>query len=77
MSGPLKVKITKIGDSVGIVLPEEVVTRLKIAKGDTLTLTETSNGYELTYEDEFEDVMAAARKAARKYRNTLRELAKR
>lgn len=77
MSGALKVKVITIGDSVGIVLPEQAAARLKIAKGDTLTLTETPNGYELTYEDEFEDVMAVSRKVARKYRNALRELAKR
>ncbi len=75
MSGPWKVKVTTVGDSIGVVLPEQVVTRLKIRDGDTVTLTETPNGYELTYEDEFEDIMAVSRRVARKYRNALRALA--
>jgi putative addiction module antidote len=78
MSGPWKVKVTTVGTSVGIVLPEEVVVRLKIGDGDTVALTETRNGYEVTpYDAEFEKDMEAARKGMRKYRNALREMAKR
>jgi putative addiction module antidote len=77
MSGALKVKVTTVGNSVGVILPKEVVARLKLEKGDTLTLIETPNGVELTaYDPEFEADMESARKVMRKYRNTLRELAK-
>jgi len=77
MSGPLKIKVTAIGNSVGVILPKEVLARLNIEKGDTLTLIETANGVEITpYDPEFEADMEAARKVMRKYRNTLRELAK-
>lgn len=77
MSGPLKVKLTTVGNSVGVILPKEVVARLKLERGDTLALIETPNGIELTaYDPEFEADMEAARKVMRKYRNTLRELAK-
>lgn len=77
MSGSLKIKVTTVGNSVGVVLPKEILARLKIEKGDTLTLIETPNGIELTpYDAEFEAVMEVARKGMRKYRNTLRELAK-
>lgn len=77
MGAALKIKVTTVGNSVGIVLPKEVLGRLKIEKGDTLTLIETPNGVELTpYDPEFEADMEAARKVMRKYRNALRELAK-
>lgn len=77
MSGPLKIKVTAVGNSVGVILPKEVVARLNVEKGDTLTLIDTPNGIELTpYDPEFEADMEAARKVMRKYRNTLRELAK-
>lgn len=77
MSGPLKIKITTVGNSVGVILPKEVLARLKVEKGDTLTLVETPNGIELSpYDAEFEAAMDVARKGMRKYRNALRELAK-
>lgn len=44
MSEPLKVKVTTVGDSVGVILPDEVVARLKIGDGDTVVLTETPSG---------------------------------
>ncbi len=77
MSGPLKVKVTAVGNSVGVILPKEIVARLNVEKGDTLTVVETPNGVELTpYDPEFAADMEAARKVMRKYRNALRELAK-
>lgn len=70
-------KLGKIGNSVGAVLPKEVLARLKVEQGDTLYLTETPDGYHLTpYEPEFEAQMEAARKIIKKRRNVLRELAK-
>lgn len=70
-------KLTKVGNSVGAILPKEVLARLKVGQGDTLYLTEAPDGYRLTpYEPEFEAQMEAARKIMKKRRNVLRELAK-
>ncbi|MFH1558415.1 MAG: AbrB/MazE/SpoVT family DNA-binding domain-containing protein [Pseudomonadota bacterium] len=70
-------KLSKIGNSVGTVLPKEVLARMKVSQGDTLYLTETPDGYRLTpYEPEFEAQMEAARRIMKKRRNVLRELAK-
>lgn len=73
----IELKLTAIGNSVGLVLPKEALARLKVAKGDTLYITETSDGYRLTpYDPAFEQQMAAAQKIMKKRRSALRELAK-
>ena len=70
-------KLTQIGNSVGVILPKEVLARLKLGKGDTLYLTDAANGVMLTpYSAEFETQMTAARSVMKKRRNVLRELAK-
>ena len=70
------VKVTTVGNSVGIVLPKEVLQRLHIEKGDMLYLSETPGGVQLTpYRPEFAKVVEAGRRITRKYRNTLRKLA--
>jgi putative addiction module antidote len=73
----LKVKITSIGNSMGIVLPKEALTKLKVQKGDVLFLVEGPEGLTLTpYQQDFENQMEAAKSVMKKYRNTLHELAK-
>ena len=73
----VKLKVTTIGSSAGVVLPKEVLTRLKVGKGDSLFLTESPDGFRITpYDPEFEEDMAIARKVMQKRRNLLRELAK-
>lgn len=73
----ITLKLGKVGNSVGAVLPKEVLARLKVEQGDTLYLTETPDGYHLTpYEPAFEAQMEEARKIMKKRRNVLRELAK-
>lgn len=73
----VKLKVASVGGSSGIVLPAEVLERLKVAPGDTLFLTESPGGFRLTAADpEFREDMALARKFMRKRRNLLRELAK-
>ncbi|WP_419663306.1 putative addiction module antidote protein, CC2985 family [Desulfosarcina variabilis str. Montpellier] len=73
----MRATVTKIGNSTGVILPKEVVARLKIKKGDSVYLTETADGYTLSpYDPEFEAQMVAARKGMAKYRNALHELAK-
>jgi putative addiction module antidote len=67
------VKITTIGNSVGIVLPKEILARLNVEKGDSLYLTETPDGIQLTaYNQTFSDEMEAARRVMRKNRDVLR-----
>ena len=74
----MRATVTQIGNSTGVILPKEVVARLKIKKGDSVYLTETADGYTLSpYDPEFEAQMKAAREGMAKYRNALRELAKR
>lgn len=73
----VKLKVTTIGSSAGVVLPKEVLSRLKVAKGDSLFLTESPDGFRITpYDPEFEEDMALARQVMRKRRDLLRELAK-
>jgi putative addiction module antidote len=70
-----KVKVTTVGNSTGIVLPKELLARLKVQKGDTLYVTETPYGVQLTpYDEKFATVMEAAEKIMREYRDTLRQL---
>ncbi|WP_395684366.1 AbrB/MazE/SpoVT family DNA-binding domain-containing protein [Dokdonella sp.] len=73
----LELKIRKVGNSVGVVLPKEVLTHLKVSEGDTVTLTETQDGVRLSAADpEFAKTMAVFESLNRRYRNALRELAK-
>lgn len=72
----ITVKITTVGNSVGIVLPKEVLNRLHVEKGDSLFLNETPDGIQLTpYEQDFAEQMEAARRVMRKNRDVLRKLA--
>ena len=72
-----KLKLTAIGNSAGVVLPREVLARLKVDKGDAVYLTESPDGYRLTpYDPEFERQMDTARKIMKRRRAVLRELAK-
>jgi putative addiction module antidote len=72
------VKIRPIGNSLGVVLPKETLARLNVKDGDTLFLTEAPDGsMRITpYDPGFDAQMRAAREGMRKFRNTLRELAK-
>ncbi len=73
----IKLKLTAVGNSAGVVFSKEVLARLKVDKGDTLFLTESPDGYRLTpYDPTFETQMTAARKVMKKRRAALRELAK-
>jgi putative addiction module antidote len=73
----VKLKVTTIGSSAGIVLPKEVLARLKVSKGDSLFLTESPDGFRITpYDRDFEEQMSMARRFMRGRRDVLRELAK-
>jgi len=74
----VKLKVQKIGNSLGVVLPKEVVSRLKADEGDRLFLIEAPEGtHQLTaYDPGFEKKMEKAEDIVRRYRNALRVLAK-
>ena len=73
----LKLKLTTIGSSVGVILPKEALARLRVEKGDSIFLTEEQDGFRITpFDPEFEKTMASARTVMKRRRNALRELAK-
>ncbi|MFB0874319.1 MULTISPECIES: AbrB/MazE/SpoVT family DNA-binding domain-containing protein [unclassified Sphingobium] len=75
MNMPLK--ITKIGNSAGVILPKELLAQLRVGLGDTLYATETPEGVRLTAGDpDFETKMALAEEIMREDRDILRVLAK-
>jgi putative addiction module antidote len=74
----MELKVRKIGNSLGVVLPREVVSRLGSGAGGRLFLIEAPNGaYQLTpYDPAFEKKMEKAEDIVRRYRNTLHALSK-
>jgi len=73
----LELKLRKVGNSVGVVLPKDVLNHLKVHKGDVVCITEAADG-SVRMESanaEFTRQMEAAKDVVRRYRNTLRELA--
>jgi len=72
----LALKLIKIGNSTGLVLPKEELAKLRVEQGDTVFLTESAEGMRITpYDPDFERQMTLARKVAKKRRNVLRDLA--
>lgn len=70
-------KITRIGNSAGIVLPKDVLAHLDVEVGGTLSVVATPRGIELSAEEpDFEAQMAAAREVMARRKRALRELAK-
>ena len=73
----MQLEIKKIGNSTGVILPKEMLARLRLAQGDTIIITETPDGFMATRHDPvFEKAMTLARKFMKKYHNALTELAK-
>jgi len=74
----VELKVRKFGNSLGVILPKEVIQRLGAAEGQTMLLTETPEGnFRLTPPNpEFEKKMGKAQDIMDRYRNTLRVLAK-
>lgn len=76
MAGNLKVR--KIGNSYGVVLPKRLIDELGVKEGDRIFWVRTPDGIKLTpYDPDFAAVMEANRDYMRRHRNALRELAKR
>jgi putative addiction module antidote len=70
-------KVRKIGNSLGVVLPKDVLAKLRVGEGDELTVSETREGVMLTgFDDEVARQVEIMRDIAKRYRNALRELAK-
>ncbi len=73
----MKLKVTKIGNSAGVILPKELLAHLESAVGGTLSVTITPRGIELAPpESNFDAQMAAARGVMARRKRALAELAK-
>ena len=71
-----KLKIITIGNSTGVILPKEILEKLRVSKGDTLFAIETSKGIELTpFNPEVAEQMKFAEQVMREDRDALRKLA--
>lgn len=71
------IKIRNVGNSLGIVLPKELIARLRVSKGDKLFVQETVDGIRLTpYDPEFQQQMEIAKMVMREDRDALRALSK-
>ncbi len=76
MAGNLKVR--KIGNSYGVVLPKRLIEELGVKEGDRIFWVRTPDGIKLTpYDPDFAAVIEANRDYMRRHRNALRQLAKR
>ena len=70
-------KLTQIGNSVGVILPKEILARLKVEKGDSLFVTEVANGLMLSpYDPEMDEQLKFGREFMHEFRDTFHQLAK-
>ena len=75
MNKPLK--LIKIGNSTGVILPKDILAHLNLAQGDEVSVVKQADGIALKSADpDFDKQMATARDVMGRYRNSLRELAK-
>jgi putative addiction module antidote len=73
----VKLKVTQIGNSLGVVLPKEVLARLKLGKGDSLFLTEGPDGWRMSpYDPDIAEQLDEASQIMRRRRSVLHALAK-
>ena len=73
----MQLKIVKIGNSAGVILPKDMLSRLDLAVGDTLAVARTPRGFELAEpESDFDSQMAVAREVMARRKRALGELAK-
>jgi len=72
----MKIKITTVGNSAGIILPKELLARLRVEKGDELYATELPDGVKLSpFDPKVAAQMEVAERVMRKRRALLRKLA--
>ena len=69
-------KLTAVGTSIGVVIPKEMLNRMKVTRGDALHVVETPDGYLITpYDPAIAAQVEAGRKFMREYRDTFKALA--
>lgn len=72
-----EIVLRQVGGSVGATIPKDIAERLHLGVGDRILVVETERGLLLTpYDPEVEAGLKVAARAAKKYRNALRELAR-
>ncbi len=72
-----RLKVQKIGNSLGVILPKKVLIELGVGEGDELFLTKTPDGFKISNPDEkFKKTMEIAEKVMDEYSETLKVLAK-
>ncbi len=70
-------RVTQVGNSLGVVLPKEILTKLRVEKGDTIFVTETPEGITLTpFDPAFDEQVALGREFMNEYKDTFHALAK-
>ncbi len=73
----MRLIVKKRGNSLSVIIPKEIATNLNIDDGDTIYITKTPNGYEISaFDPDFAKKMEIARRGIKKYRNALIDLAK-
>jgi putative addiction module antidote len=74
----LELKLRKVGNSVGVILPKEALAHLKVEEGDSVSVTEGPDGSlrMSPHKAEVARQMAVVQDVMKRYRHTLRELAK-
>ncbi len=71
-------KLRRVGNSLGVILPREMIAELGVEEGDQLFAVRTPEGLRLTpYDPHFAAAIGSGRRTMRRYRNAMRELAKR
>jgi putative addiction module antidote len=69
-------KVTTVGNSVGVILPKDILAKLRVSKGDQLHVVETPNGIELApFDPVLAKQMEVAHRVMRKHRDVLKKLA--
>ena len=73
----MELKVTKIGNSLGVILPRDLLAKLQLDKGDSIFLVDTPEGLRITsYNPAFAEQMESARTLMKKRRNVVNELTK-
>ena len=73
----MRLEIKKIGNSTGLILPKELLARLRLEQGDSVLVSEGPDGFTVSkHNPEFERGLEIARAGMKKYRNALAALAK-
>ena len=73
----ITLKVVRVGSSTAVIIPEEMLTRLKLGEGDAMLVVETAHGYLLTPHNlEVEEELKIGREFMGEYCETFRALAK-